>query len=159
MGLSLPGMIGAAFVASITPLYAQSAPTSLIAGEMRQATCSLTGRADSYIGRGFSTFQRNFAVAPASTTKAVMSFPTIYDQGYDLSGQAVLNFTSATAGSIRFKQTQIPPPAVPLNVTITNFANYAETLNPATQTYTIDFQISFPDCPVITVHAVYDSAF
>jgi hypothetical protein len=90
--------------------------------------------------------------------KAVVSFPTIYDQGYDLSGQAVLNFTSATAGSIRFKQTQVPAPAVPQNVTIANFANYSEVLNTATQTYTIDFQIGFPDCP-LSVHAVYDTAF
>jgi hypothetical protein len=61
-----------------------------------------------YVNRGSSTFQRN-GLGP----KAVISFDEIVDSAiWELRGQAVLTFATATSGNIRFKRASAIPPAV-----------------------------------------------
>lgn len=132
------------FVAALPQLaFAQTVPTTLIAGET-----SLTGTLPTcYVGRGFSTFQRN-----GNGSKALISFSEIVDQGlFDLSGQAVLTFSSPTAGDIRFKQT----PTFANNVKDPPFSNYVQTYDAANLRLTVNFTIQFPDCN-LPVTAVFD---
>lgn len=122
---------------------AQSVPTTLIAGQTALGgtlpTC--------YVGRGFSTFQRN-----GTGSKATISFAELVDQGlYDLSGQAVLTFSSPTSGDIRFKQT----PTLSSTVKDPLFSNYVQTYDATNLRLTVSFTIQFPDCNV-PVMAIFD---
>lgn len=115
---------------SCEPSFAQSAPAVLIGGEMAKA-----GQGDCFVSPGFSTFQRNFSSAAAPGTKAVISFASAFCQGADLSGQAVLNFNSATSGNIRFKRY---PTSVAGSGALT-FTNYSETFNAAERQIVVSF--------------------
>jgi len=128
---------------------AQTPPDVLIAGETRQAIGAVNFGASCYLNRGFSTFQRN-----GSSLKAVISFAEIVDQqSFDLSGQAIMTFTSPTTGNIRFKQT----PTLPAAVNNPPFSNFSETYNATAQQLVVQFSISFSDC-TLPVYAVYDGA-
>jgi len=114
------------------PAFAPSASASLVSGEMAKA-----GRSDCFVNPGFSTFQRNFSSAAAPGTKAVISFASAFCQGADLSGQAVMNFNSATSGNIRFKRF---PTSVAGSSGLT-FTNYSETFNWAERQIIVKFDI------------------
>jgi hypothetical protein len=150
---TIAGMVSVTLAASITPIYAQNPPNSLLAGETARVICNPS----TYLNRGFSTFQRNVSAPPAAGGKAVISFNEIFDELFELSGQAVITFTTPTTGTIRFKQTQTPPPAVPSNIFTVNFSAYAETLDLVAQRMTVNLTLAFPDCSM-PILGVYDSA-
>lgn len=126
------------WLAALQPAMAQSAPTGLIGGEMAAASSSRT----CFVNAGSATFQRNFNYKVASGTKAVVSFPSAYCGNANMSGQAVLNFTSATGGNISFTRF----PNTPLATQGTEFTGYTETANPTTHQIVVKFDIphAFP---------------
>ena len=82
---------------------AQSLQPRLIGGSVEQKitdTC--------YVNRGFVTYERDFRAPPISGTKSTISFPEFFvggrrsNVGWDLSGQAVLVFTTNKSGRINF---------------------------------------------------------
>jgi hypothetical protein len=129
---------------------AQTLPNQLIGGQAQRSL-----GASCYADRGFATFQRNFASAPAAGTKAVVSLPEVIvktatlNVAYDVSGQAVLNFSTATSGNIRFKQL----PNVNDTIKSPAFSNYAESYNATAKQLTVSFTIGFPNCslPIVLI--------
>ncbi len=108
-----------------------------------------------YVNRGSSQFQRN-GLGP----KAVISFDEIVDSGsgdsrkWELRGQAVLTFTTATSGKILFSREHSLPP---LSVSNPSFVNYAQTYDSVNQRLVVNFSIVFPDC-TLPVFAVFEAA-
>jgi hypothetical protein len=124
-------------------------PDQLLGGEVKLAVGAVQFGGSCYVNRGSSQFQRN-GLGP----KAVISFDEIVDSRFwELRGQAVLTFTTATSGNIRFEQA----PTVPAAVSNPPFLNYTQTYNPVIQKLVVTFSISFPDC-TLPVHAVFDAA-
>lgn len=102
-----------------------------------------------YVNRGNSQFQRN-----GPGPKAVISFDEIVDNAiWELRGQAVSTFATATSGTIRFKQV----PALPAAVSSPPFLNYTQTYDAVSQRLVVTFSIVFPDC-TLPVLAVFDPA-
>jgi hypothetical protein len=127
-------------------------PDKLLGGTVALAVQKVVFGGSCYVNRGNSQFQRS-----GTNSKAVISFDEIVDSGdthkWELRGQAVLTFTTATSGNIRFEQA----PTVPAAVSNPPFLNYTQTYNPVIQKLVITFNISFPDC-TLPVHAVFDAA-
>jgi hypothetical protein len=92
-------LIAGGCLAALQPALAENAPTGVLVGEIAR-----NGSAQCFLNRGFSTFQRNFNVAVAAGTKAVISFPSAFCQGYELGGVAVLTFSGSNSGTIQFKR-------------------------------------------------------
>ena len=132
------------------PARAQAFPPhKLLGGEVRLAVGDVPLAGSCYINRGNSQFQRN-----GTSSKAVISFDEIVDSAiWDLHGQAVMTFATATSGTIRFKQT----PTLPLAVSQPSFLNYTQTYDQVIQRLVVSFNIAFPDCS-LSVYAVYDAA-
>jgi len=126
-------IIAVGWLAALHPAMAQSAPTGLIGGEIASASSA----PNCFVNAGAATFQRNFNYKVASGTKAVASFPSAYCGNANMSGHAVLNFTSATGGNISFTRF----PNTPLATQGTDFADYSETVNPATHQIVVKFNI------------------
>ena len=121
-------------------------PNALIAGGTRLDIVRTTFGGSCYVDRGFSGFQRN-----NSDPQVVITFSSLVDSGvWDLSGAAVMTFTSSSAGTILFKNTAmtVPPgvvvPVYPANVRNPQFSNYSQTF--ANGALTVNFDIAFPDC-------------
>jgi len=118
-------------------------PNALIAGGTRLDIVRTTFGGSCYVDRGFSGFQRN-NIDP----QAVITFSSLVDSGvWDLSGAAVMTFTSSSAGTILFKNTAmtVPPGVVyPAGVRNPPFSNYSQTF--ANGAVTVNFDIAFPDC-------------
>lgn len=128
----------------------QPLPTTLLGGEARQSLA-----ANCYINRGFATFQRNFNLVPKAGTKAVVSFSEFVlgsgtiNTSWDLSGQAIMTFTSATAGTIRFKDL----PTAPSNVANGTFAYYVEAYDSARAQFAIVFRVNVGSCSLpVQIH-------
>jgi len=129
---------------------AQTLPNQLIGGQVQRSVLP-----SCYVNRGFATFQRNFGSTPAAGTKAVVSLQelifktTTLNVAYDVSGQAILNFSSATSGNIRFKQL----PNVDDTIKNPPFSNYAESYNATAKQLTVSFTIGFPSCslPIVII--------
>ncbi|MGH6834538.1 MAG: hypothetical protein ACREC9_03100 [Methylocella sp.] len=147
--LCLCGIVVLAF-GSPGPARAQAVPPDkLLGGEVRLAVGAVKFGGSCYVNRGNSQFQRNGA-----GTKAVISFDEIVDSAiWELRGQAVLTFTTATSGTIHFKEA----PTLPAAVHTPPFLNYAQTYNPVSQQLSVTFSIAFPDC-TLPVAASFDAA-
>jgi hypothetical protein len=124
-------------------------PDQLLGGEVRLAVGAVQFGGSCYVNRGNSQFQRN-----GPGPKAVISFDEIVDNAiWELRGQAVLTFATATSGIIRFKQV----PALPAAVSSPPFLNYTQTYDAVSQRLVVTFSIVFPDC-TLPVLAVFDPA-
>lgn len=124
-------------------------PDNLLGGEVNLAVGATQFGGSCYVNRGNSQFQRNGA-----SPKAVISFDEIVDSAiWDLHGQAVMTFATATSGTIRFKRTS----TVPAAIREPSFQNFAQTYDQVGQRLVVTFSIIFPDC-TLPVFAVFDSA-
>lgn len=124
-------------------------PDKLLGGEVKLAVGATQFGGSCYVNRGNSQFQRNGA-----GTKAVISFDEIVDSRFwELRGQAVLTFTTATSGTLRFKETS----TVPTAIREPSFTNYTQTYNTTSQKLVVTFSIVFPDC-TLPVFASFDVA-
>jgi hypothetical protein len=125
-------------------------PDQLLGGEVKLAVGAVQFGGSCYVNRGSSQFQRN-GLGP----KAVISFDEIVDSRFwELRGQAVLTFTTATSGNILFSRQHMLPP---LTVSNPSFQNYAQTYDPVNQRLVVNFSIVFPDC-TLPVFAVFEAA-
>jgi hypothetical protein len=142
--------VAALALGSPGPARAQALPPDqLFGGEVQLAVGAVQFGGSCYVNRGSSTFQRN-GLGP----KAVISFNEIVDSGiWELQGQAVLTFATATSGTIRFKRAPTVPPAVHTPP----FLNYTQTYDPVDQRLVVTFSIVFPDC-TLPVFAVFTAA-
>lgn len=129
---------------------AQSYPNTLIGGEVQRAVAATNFGASCYVDRGFATFQRN-----GSGPKAVISFDEISypvaGRSRDLRGQAVMTFTDASNGSIRFKITA----AYPNGTVSVPFTGYSETFSGPGGLLTVRFSINFTGC-TLPIVATFD---
>lgn len=129
---------------------AQGYPNTLIGGEVQRAVAATSFGASCYVDRGFATFQRN-----GSGPKAVISFDEISYPlaGFsrDLRGQAVMTFTDAVSGSIRFKITA----AYPNGTVSVPFSGYSETFSGPGGLLTVKFNIAFTGC-TLPITATFD---
>ena len=124
-------------------------PDKLLAGTVTLAVQKVVFGGSCYVNRGSSQFQRS-----GTSSKAVISFDEIVDSAiWELRGQAVLTFTTATSGTIHFEQT----PTLPAEIHSPPFNSYNQTYDPVRLRLVVTFNISFPDC-TLTVHAVFDAA-
>jgi len=123
----------------------------LVAGEVRASLVYGTGSCWCLVDKGNTEFQIN-----QSNTQAVISFSEVtYFDGatyFNLNGQTVLTFSSATDGIIKFKQT----PTYPGPVHTPAFNNFAQSYNPSTDQLIITFNVVFPKC-TLPIFAVYDA--
>ncbi len=125
-------------------------PDQLLGGEVKLAVGAVQFGGSCYVNRGSSQFQRN-----GTSPKAVISFEEIVDSAiWELRGQAVLTFTTATSGNILFSRQHMLPP---LMVSNPSFQNYAQTYDPVNQRLVVNFSIVFPDC-TLPVFAVFEAA-
>ena len=136
------------------PARAQAVPPDqLFGGEVKLAVGAVNFGGSCYVNRGSSQFQRS-----GTSSKAVISFDEIVDSGdghkWELRGQAVLTFTTATSGNILFSRENMLPP---LTVSNPSFQNYAQTYNPVSQRLVVNFSIVFPDC-TLPVFGVFEAA-
>jgi len=74
------------------------------------------------------------------------------NQHYSLDGQDILTFTSASDGTIHFKQRGIYPVSVNSPV----FTDFAQTYNASTDQLTVTFSVVFPNC-TLPIMAIYDA--
>lgn len=131
---------------------AQSYPNALIGGEVQRVVAATNLGASCYVERGFSTFQRN-----GSGPKAVISFDEISypvadgTRSRDIRGQAVMTFTDASNGSIRFKITA----AYPGGTISVPFSGYTETFSGPGGLLTVKFSIKFTGC-TLPITATFD---
>ncbi|MGB8900241.1 MAG: hypothetical protein WCC90_13855 [Methylocella sp.] len=124
-------------------------PDKLLGGDVKLAVGAFRFGGSCYVNRGNSQFQRSGA-----STKAVISFDEIVDSAiWELRGQAVMSFATATSGTLHFKQA----PTVPAAVRDPPFMNYAQTYNTVGQQLVVTFSIVFPDC-TLPVVAVFNAA-
>jgi hypothetical protein len=125
-------------------------PDQLLGGEVKLAVGAVQFGGSCYVNRGNSQFQRN-----GTSPKAVISFDEIVDSRFwELRGQAVLTFTTATSGNILFSREHMLPP---LTVSNPSFQNYVQTYDPVNQRLVVNFSIVFPDC-TLPVFAVFEAA-
>lgn len=124
-------------------------PDKLLGGDVKLAVGAFKFGGSCYVNRGNSQFQRSGA-----STKAVISFDEIVDSAiWELRGQAVMSFATATSGTLHFKQA----PTVPAAVRDPPFMNYAQTYDPVGLRLVVTFSIVFPDC-TLPVVAVFNAA-
>ena len=125
-------------------------PDKLLGGEVKLAVGAVQFGGSCYVNRGNSQFQRS-----GTSSKAVISFDEIVDSRFwELRGQAVLTFTTATSGNILFSREHMLPP---LTVSNPSFQNYVQTYDPVNQRLVVNFSIVFPDC-TLPVVAVFNTA-
>jgi hypothetical protein len=123
-------------------------PDKLLGGEVALAVGATQFGGSCYVNRGNSQFQRS-----GNGSKAAISFDEIVDSAiWELRGQAVLTFATATSGKIRFKQADMAP----AKVREPSFTNYTQTYNTVTQELVVTFSIVFPDC-TLPVFASFDT--
>lgn len=143
--------IGAA-LGSLVPIAAEAFTYGKLAAGQVQLTLAYGGGTSwCFVNDGSSEFQINQV-----TSKGVISFPelTYFDGAnyYELNGQSILYFSSATGGSVHFKLR----PSLPNPVHNPMFTNFTQTYNASTDQLIITFNIVFPDC-TLPVSAVYDA--
>jgi hypothetical protein len=135
-----------------SPELARAQPfLELVGGEVALAVGATRFGGSCYVNRGNSQFQTNGAESQGLGTKAVISFDEIVDSAiWELRGQAVLTFATATSGTIRFERTSTVPAAIREPA----FKNYTQTYQSTTQKLVVSFSIVFPDC-TLPVFAVF----
>lgn len=137
--------LAAACAPAATPAVAQTLPNQPIMGVVAQQTPGAC-----LIKRGPVLFQRKFSAAIARGTKIAILLEEIFagldsanlNIAYELSGNAVMTFSTATSGNIRFRQLQ----TAPQNYYNPVFGGYSESFNATTQQMTVRFNILFPNC-------------
>jgi hypothetical protein len=149
---AVPALAGAA-VALLTATQAESFTYGrLVGGQVRTALAYGSGLSWCLVDRGNTEFQIN-----QSNTKAVISLAeVIYFDGttyYALDGQTRLTFSSATGGTIRFKQ---PPASYPDVVTYAEFINFKQTYNGSADKLIVTFSVVFPNC-TLPIYADYEA--
>jgi hypothetical protein len=149
-GLVLAGAVLALLIST----HAQSFTYGrLVAGQAHAELAYGNGSSWCLVNNGGSLFQIN-----AAATKAVISFSEVIyydslaDTYYSLDGQDILFFSSASGGTIRFKQRGIYP--LPVNTPV--FTNFTQTYNASTDQLTVTFSVVFPNC-TLPIVAVYDA--
>ena len=138
--------------ASLMPIAAEGFTYGmLIAGQVGTALVHGSGTSWCFVGDGSTEFQINQA-----GSKGVISFPelTYFDGAnyYELNGQTILTFSSATGGNIHFTLR----PNLPNTVHNPVFTNFIQTYNTSTDQLDVSFNIVFPAC-TLPVNAVYDA--
>jgi hypothetical protein len=138
----------------LIPAHAQSFTYGrLVAGQAHTELAYGNGSSWCLVDNGGSLFQINQAA-----TKAVISLSEViyYDSSantyYSLDGQDILFFTSASGGTIRFKQKGI----YPLSVNTPAFTDFIQTYDASTDQLTVTFSVVFPNC-TLPIVAVYDA--
>jgi len=135
--------------AAASPALAQSPPDRLIQGQVQGVRATNFNQVYCYVTTGASTLQ----IGAGVPTTGVISFPQLvyWDGSYhDLSGQARLEFTSATGGTIRFKlwpKTAYSDPP---------FSGYVSTAYAGGQ-YVVTFNIDFPANCTLPIYGNYES--
>ena len=143
--------VGAA-LGSVIPTAAKSFTYGdLVAGQVQRALVYGSGTSWCFVESGGTEFQINQA-----SSKAVISFSelTYFDGAnyYDLNGQTILTFSSATGGNLHFKL----KPNLPDAVHNPAFTNFTQTYSAPKDQLVIGFNIVFPTC-TLPVYAVYDA--
>ena|SRR6266550_2682375 len=139
-------------IGSLIPTAAQSFTYGkLVAGQVQRALVYGSGTSWCFVEDGSTEFQINQAAS-----KAVISFTelTYFDGAnyYELNGQTILAFSSATGGSLHFKlKANLPDP-----VHNPAFTNFTQTYNAPKDQLVVGFNIVLPDC-TLPVYAVYDA--
>jgi hypothetical protein len=136
----------------LTPMTAESFTYGkLVAGQVQTALVYGGGTSWCFVNDGGTEFQIS-----QDASKAVISFPELtYFDGtdyYELNGQTILSFTSATGGTLHFKLR----PNLPNPVHNPVFTNFTQTYSAPTNQLIIRFNIAFPACS-LPVYAVYDA--
>jgi len=144
--------LAGAVLGSLIPTQAQSFTYGrLVGGSVRAALAYGSGLSWCLVDNGNTEFQIN-----QNNTKAVISFAEViyFDEStyYALDGQTILAFSSATGGTIHFKQT----PRYPEPVHTPAFTNFTQIYDPSTDQLTVTFSIVFPNC-TLPIHAAYDA--
>ena len=132
---------------------AAAPPAILLAGTIPLAVARST-TAWCTVAEGNSTFLRSPtpANAPARISFPETTFTAFDTDGstyYSMSGQAQLNFTSATAGTVVF----IYPADYPASLRTPPFTGYTQTYY-TSHILAVSFVVQFPGC-ALTVSAVY----
>lgn len=143
--------VGAA-LGSLIPIAAQSFTYGeLVTGQVQTALAYGGGTSWCFVNDGSTEFQINQAAS-----KAVVSFPELtYFDGtnyYELNGQTILTFSSATGGTSHFKLR----PNLPNPVHNPVFTNFTQTYNASTDQLIVRFDIVFPAC-TLPIYSVYDA--
>jgi hypothetical protein len=151
-GFAVLALAGAALGLLISTQAEAFTYGQLVGGQVRTALAYGSGSSWCLVDNGNTEFQIN-----QNGTKAVISFAeVIYFDGsntyYSLDGQTRLTFSSATYGTIHFKQT----PTYPEPVHSPAFLGFGQTYNPSTDQLTVTFSIFFPNC-TLPIYAVYDA--
>jgi hypothetical protein len=147
--------LAGAAIALLLPTQAESFTYGrLVGGQVRTALVYGSGSSWCLVDNGNTEFQIN-----QSNANAAISFAeVIYFDGstyYSLDGQARMTFSSATGGSIHFKQTILSPGPV-YNATFIDFTQTLGVFNPPTDQLIVTFSIIFPNC-TLPIYAVYDA--
>src|SRR3974377_2021743 len=129
--------LAGAAIALLIPTQAHSFTYGqLVGGQVKTALAYGSGSSWCLVDNGNTEFQIN-----QNGTKAVISFAeVIYFDGttyYSLDGQTRLTFSSATYGTIHFKQT----PMYPSPVSSPAFLGFGQTYNPSTDQLIVTFSI------------------
>ena len=135
-------------MALLKPAHAQAFTYGgLVAGQVRTTLVYGSNSSWCLVDNGNTEFQFD------QSANAVISFAElIYFDGstyYSLDGQARMTFSSATGGTIHFKQT----PTYPRPVHSPAFTNFDQTYT-LTDQLTVTFSVVFPNC-TLPIFAVY----
>jgi hypothetical protein len=144
-------VVGAA-LGWLIPTAAQSFTYGkLVVGQAQRALVYGGGMSWCFVEDGSTEFQINQAA-----TKAVISFTELtYFDGtnyYQLNGQTILTFSSATGGSLHFKL----KPNLPDMVHNPAFTNFTQTYSAPKDQLVVGFNSVFTAC-TLPVYAVYDA--
>ena len=138
-------LIAASIISLMAGAPSALADFNMTSGQTYLAVTNGSGKS-CYIGRAPSTYSR-----VSGSFRALMTFGEIWEGGrYDLSGEALLTFSSATAGRIAFGQQT----GVAADFANPIFQGFTETYNATVKTLTVRYSILFPGCTQAVI-AVY----
>lgn len=125
---------------------AQTPPTAAMNGSLQNAFVQ-NGSAWCGADASPSTFQRaSTGLTPAYVTLDGVYYTAVSNTArptyYKLSGQAVLSFSTPTAGGVYFYY----PGEYPSAVRAPNFTGYQQTYNAAQKVLSVTFVMQFPSC-------------
>lgn len=146
--------LGAVLMAcSVLPLPAHAnGPRGVsLGGQVYQSIAPGSG-GKCYAGRGPSTYQRSIDGQRIAMTFSELADSGVPGQTFDLSGMAVMNFTTVSGGRLRF----LDAANLPDTVAIPRFRKYSETYSTVYRRLFVFYEIVFPDC-VLKVEARYEN--
>ena len=138
---------------SMVPPAAAQVPDVLFKGTVRPILSHGSG-AWCAAELGPTLFQRGGA------QRALISFPALHyaltggsaPTYFTLSGQARMNFTTATNGTLKFDE----PKVYPDGVLQPEFSQYLETYNAARGSLVVKFRVKFANCNLIVSNTYWD---